>query len=115
MDPLQGLIVYGPLGLWALAATMALVRKDSDNGKLRDTCAAEIAALNEAHAAKFAVIGKEHAAVVTAAAIGFAQSLREQGDRYDRQMAEVTQRSFKIVTDLSDKLSAFADSITRRR
>lgn len=115
MDLLSGLVVYGPLGIWALAATVGLVAKDKELGRQRDACAADTATLNEAHAAKIDALAKEHAALTTAATTAFAQTLREQSERYERQLAEATQRSFNIVTTLSDKMSALADSLTRNR
>lgn len=115
MDVLSGLVIYGPLGIWAAAATIGLVAKDRELGRQRDACATDTAALNEAHAAKVDVLTKEHAAATTAAALSFSQALREQADRYERQMTEATQRSFNIMTTLSDKMSALADSLTRNR
>lgn len=115
MEPLTGLIVYGPLGLWALAATGAVAHLYRESSRLRD-----------AHVAKVEAMGKEHTATMTTAAVAFttlvntlgathAQTVREQADRYDRQIGEMQQRTFGIVTSLSDKMSALADSITRHR
>jgi hypothetical protein len=126
VEPLAGLVVYGPLGLWALAATAGVVHLYRDNGRLRDACAATTAALNEKSAADVAALNEKNAAAVAATAAAFAaqvqamgtahaQALREQADRYDRQASEMQQRTFAIVTTLSDKLSALADSFTRNR
>lgn len=115
MDLLSSLVVYGPLGIWALAASVALVAKDKELGRQRDACAADAAALNEAHAAKIDALIKEHGAAIAAATAAFGATLREQSERYERQLAEGTQRSFTIVTTLSDKMSALADSLTRNR
>jgi hypothetical protein len=126
VEPLSDLAVYGPLGVWAIAVTIGLVSLYRDIGRLRDTYAlntaelhkahaAEIAELNENHAAKTEAMGTGATAAATAAAATFAQQLREQSDRHERQMAEAAQRSFNIMTSLADKMSALADSITRNR
>lgn len=126
MEPLTGLVVYGPLGLWALAATVGVVHLYRDNSRLRDACATDTAALNEKHTQDIAAMNDKYTAATTSAAAAFAaqvqalgtahaQALREQADRYDRQASEMQQRTFAIVTTLSDKLSALADSFTRHR
>jgi Spy/CpxP family protein refolding chaperone len=125
MDFLSGLLVYGPLGIWAAAATLALVAKDRELGRLRDAHAETITKLTEGHAEKLEALGKENAVAITAATQTFAQqvsalgtaqaqALREQADRADRQVSELQQRTFTIVTTLSDKMTALADALTRR-
>lgn len=126
IDPLAGLVVYGPLGLWALSATVAVVHLYREGNRQRDACAADAAALNEKHAAEVAALNAASiaaaektatafAAQVNAMGTAHAQALREQADRYDRQTSEMQQRTFTIVTALADKLSALADSFTRNR
>lgn len=137
MEALSGLGVYGPLGLWALAATMAVVYLYRDNGKLRDAHALAIAEMNETFTAKLeavatasenriaAAAAASEARIASTAATVAAQAekmsathalaLQTQIDRYERQTAELQQRTFTIVGTLTDKLSALADSITRTR
>jgi hypothetical protein len=126
VEPLAGLVVYGPLGLWALAATVAVVHLYREGHRQRDACTGDTAQLNEKHAAEIAAVSTANAAAAEKAAAAFAaqvqaigaahaQALREQADRYDRQASEMQQRTFAIVTTLSDKMSALADSITRNR
>lgn len=122
MEPLsQGLVVYGPLGLWALAATMGVVGLYKENRSLRD-----------AHQAKLEAIGKERSAEANATALAVAGKLeaigtahatalrdrdvaaRERDERVDRQQAELAQRILGVVTTVTEKLAAFSDAITRR-
>ncbi len=126
VEPLTGLIVYGPLGLWALAATGAVVHLYRDHGRVRDLHTTGLAELNDAFADKLEALSKEASEKANAAATAFAaqvqamsaahaQALREQADRYDRQMTEMQNRTFQTVVALSDKMSALADAITRNR
>ncbi len=136
MDPATlsgGLVVYGPLGLWALAATMAVVWLYRDNGKLRDAHAAEVAGLNENYTTKLEALGRENTATAAQTAAAITQQVqalgtlhataireqaaatREQGDRYDRQVGELQQRILNVVTTVTDKLASLADAITRNR
>lgn len=103
MEPLTGLVVYGPLGIWALASTIGLVSLYRDVGRLRDN-----------HATALENLGKRTIEQVQALGVTHAQNMREQAERYDRQIAELHQRTFTIVSTISDKMSTLADTLTRR-
>jgi uncharacterized protein len=115
VEGLTALYVYGPLGVWAAAATVGVVTLYRDIGRLRDACAADTATLHEAHATKVETLGKDAGAALTTSVAQFSQQLREQNERHERQMAEATQRSFNIMTTLADKMSTLADALTRNR
>lgn len=122
MEPIsQGLVVYGPLGLWALAATMGVI-----------VLYKEIRSLRDAYEAKLEAIGKERSAEATAAALAMAAKVeaigtahanalrerdaaaRERDERVDRQQGELAQRILGVVTTVTEKLTSFSDAITRR-
>lgn len=131
MEALSGLGIYGPLGLWCLAATLGVVSLYRDNGKLRDLHTAAVTKATTDHATAIeaqhtAFVDRldEIAAQATSAATAFAAqvkdlsaahatALQSQADRYERQMSEMQQRTFTIVGTLTDKMAALADSITR--
>ena len=115
MDPLSGLVVYGPLGIWALAATTAVVVLYQGQVKLRDAHLEKVEALGKEQAAVSAAMAKEFAVQVAALGAAHAQTVREQAERYDKNARELQERSFAIVTTLSDKMSTLADSLTRNR
>lgn len=115
MDFVSGLVVYGPLGIIAAAALAAVVVLYRGEAKLRDDHVAKIEAMGKEHAAAQVVAATAFATQVSALGAAHAQTVREQGERYDRQVNELQQRTFTIVTTMSDKLSALADSLTRNR
>lgn len=122
MEPIsQGLVVYGPLGLWALAATFGVV-----------ALYREIRGLHKEHAAQLEAIGKDRAAEATTVALAMAAKVeaigtshanamrdrdaasRERDERIDRQQADLAQRILGVVTLVTEKLTTFSDAITRR-
>lgn len=115
MDALSGLIVYGPLGIWATASTIAIVHLYRGAERLRDEHAKTVAAMVEEHVNRLKVVSDEHAKQLHSLSTAHAESLRHQADRYDRQVAEMQQRSFTIVGTLTEKLSNLADSLSRHR
>ncbi len=115
MDLLSGLVVYGPLGIWALAATTAVVVLYQGQVKLRDAHLEKVETLSKEREVASAAMAKEFAAVVTALGVTHAQTVREQAERADKNVRELQERSFAIVGTLSDKMSALADSLTRNR
>lgn len=126
MNLLSGLTVYGPLGLWALAATAAVVYLYRDNGKLRDAHAASMAKANDAFVAKLDAIAAAHAAALAAQANAFAAQVRDlgaehatalaaQAERYNKQISESHDRMLAVESTLVDKLAGMADAIARSR
>ncbi|MBK7823066.1 MAG: hypothetical protein IPJ61_18955 [Tessaracoccus sp.] len=113
MESLPALAVWGPLGIWAIVVTGAVIVLYKELAKARDACVAETAKLNTEHANRLVTIGKEHAATVAGITAEYTRNLQAAGERYDRLLTEATQRSFTAVTTLSDKLSGLVDSLTR--
>lgn len=122
MEPVsQGLVVYGPLGLWALAATLGVIALYREIRGLHKAHAEALIERDDAHtkeikelalamAAKVEGIGTAHATAMRERDA----AMRERDERIDRQQSELAQRIIGVVTTVTDKLSAFSDAITRR-
>lgn len=126
MNLLSGLTVYGPLGVWALAATAAVMYLYRDNGKLRDSHTAAITKSNDAFVAKLDAVAAAHASALAAQANEFAAQVRDlgaehaaalvaQAERYNRQITDAHDRMLAIESNLIDKLAGMADAISRSR
>lgn len=115
MDALVGLTIYGPLGIWALAATTAVVGLYKGEKSQRESHLTKVEQLGKDHAEAMTAMAKEFAAQIQAIGVAHATAIKEQTERYDKQVRELQERSFNIVSTLSDKMSALADSLTRNR
>lgn len=124
MDPQlsSSLIVYGPLGVWAILATTAVIKLWRENTRLHEARvadavaggkdrAADAAAQAAAMASKLEAIGTAHATALRERD----QAAREREDRTERQQNELAQRLIGIVTTVTDKLGALSDAIAARR
>lgn len=127
----SGLVVYGPLGLWALVATLGVIHLFRENTRIHTDRAEEIATVHVKHAIKLEEIGRDRATETAALASALAAkldeviethtqalrerdaALRERDDRIDRQHAELAQRILAVTTAVTDKLAAFTDRRSR--
>ncbi len=123
MDPQlsSSLVVYGPLGVWAILATTAVIKLWRENTRLYEARvadavavgkdrAADAAAQAAAMAVKLEAIGTAHAASLRERD----QAARERDDRTERQQTELAQRLITVVTTVTSKLGELSDAITRR-
>lgn len=124
MDPqlTSSLIVYGPLGVWAILATSAVIKLWRENTRLHEARVADAVAVGKDRAADAAAqalaMGSKLEAIGTAHALALRerdQAMRERDDRTDRQQTELGQRLIGIVTTVTDKLGALSDAIAARR